>query len=160
MKSSLNSKLDLYDRKILNIMATEGRISVAELANRIGLSKTPTLNRLKKLEKTGYITGYQALLDFDLLNEAHVAFINVTLSDTTAASLKEFNTAVKKLVAVEQCNMIAGNFDYLLKVRTTDIQEYRELLGEKIAALPYVSHTSTFVSMETVCDRQKVSLAN
>ncbi len=160
MKSNSNSELDSYDRKILNIMATEGRISVAELANRIGLSKTPTLNRLKKLEKTGYITGYQALLDFDLLNEAHVAFINVTLSDTTAASLKEFNTAVKKLVAVEQCNMIAGNFDYLLKVRTTDIQEYRELLGEKIAALPYVSHTSTFVSMETVCDRQKVSLAN
>jgi len=54
--------------------------------------------------------------------------------------------------------MIAGNFDYLLKVRTTEIQEYRHLLGEKIATLPFVSHTSTFVSMETVCDRQKVSL--
>ena len=150
--------MDSYDKKILTIMAIDGRISVAKLANSIGLSKTPTLKRLRKLEKTGYITGYQAQLDFDLLNEAHVAFINVTLSDTTAASLKEFNDAVKKLVAVEQCNMIAGNFDYLLKVRTTDIQEYRHLLGEQIAALPYVSHTSTFVSMETVCDRQKVSL--
>ena len=158
MKTKYISPIDLYDNKILTIMATDGRITVAELANRIGLSKTPTLNRLKKLEKTGYITGYQAQLDFDLLNEAHVAFINVTLSDTTAASLKEFNTAVKKLIAVEQCNMIAGNFDYLLKVRTTDIQEYRQLLGEKIAALPFVSHTSTFVSMETVCDRQKVNL--
>jgi Lrp/AsnC family leucine-responsive transcriptional regulator len=101
-------------------MAIDGRISVAKLANSIGLSKTPTLKRLRKLEKT----GYQAQLDFDLLNEAHVAFINVTLSDTTAA----FNDVVKKLVAVEQCNMIAGNFDYLLKVRTTDIQEYRHLL--------------------------------
>ena len=158
MKIKVNSLIDSYDKKILSIMAVDGRISVAKLANRIGLSKTPTLNRLRKLEKTGYITGYQAQLDFDLLNEAHVAFINVTLSDTTAASLKEFNTAVKKLVAVEQCNMIASNFDYLLKVRTTDIQEYRQLLGEKIAALPFVSHTSTFVSMETVCDRQKVSL--
>ena len=158
MKIKFNSLIDSYDKKILSIMAVDGRISVAKLANRIGLSKTPTLNRLRKLEKTGYITGYQAQLDFDLLNEAHVAFINVTLSDTTAASLKEFNTAVKKLVAVEQCNMIASNFDYLLKVRTTDIQEYRQLLGEKIAALPFVSHTSTFVSMETVCDRQKVSL--
>ncbi len=158
MKHNPSSLIDPYDKKILAIMAIDGRISVAKLANRIGLSKTPTLKRLRKLEQRGYITGYQAQLDFDLLNEAHVAFINVTLSDTTAASLKEFNTAVKKLVAVEQCNMIAGNFDYLLKVRTTDIQEYRHLLGEKIAALPYVSHTSTFVSMETVCDRQKVSL--
>lgn len=158
MKYNTNSPIDSYDKKILTIMAVDGRISVAKLANNIGLSKTPTLNRLRKLEKTGYITGYQAQLDFDLLNEAHVAFINVTLSDTTAASLEEFNTAVKKLVAVEQCNMIAGNFDYLLKVRTTDIQEYRHLLGEQIAALPFVSHTSTFVSMETVCDRQKVSL--
>ena len=156
MKIDKNRHLDSYDKKILAIMATNGRISVAELANQIGLSKTPTLNRLKRLENTGYIKGYQAQLDFDLLNEAHVAFINVTLSDTTAASLKEFNTAVLQLPAVEQCNMIAGNFDYLLKVRTTDIQEYRELLGEKIAALPYVSHTSTFVSMETICNRQKV----
>ncbi len=158
MEYNSSSPIDSYDKKILTIMAIDGRISVAKLANSIGLSKTPTLKRLRKLEKTGYITGYQAQLDFDLLNEAHVAFINVTLSDTTAASLKEFNDAVKKLVAVEQCNMIAGNFDYLLKVRTTDIQEYRHLLGEQIATLPYISHTSTFVSMETVCDRQKVSL--
>lgn len=157
-KNNLSSPIDSYDKKILSIMAVDGRISVAELANRIGLSKTPTLNRLRKLEKTGYIRGYQAQLGFELLNEAHVAFINVTLSDTTAASLKEFNTAVKKLVAVEQCNMIASNFDYLLKVRTTDIQEYRQLLGEEIAALPFVSHTSTFVSMETICDRQKISV--
>ena len=158
MKSREISLIDSYDKKILAIVAVDGRISVAELANRIGLSKTPTLNRLRKLEKTGYITGYQAQLGFDLLDETHVAFINVTLKDTTAASMQEFNDAVRKLVAVEQCNMIAGNFDYLLKVRTTDIQDYRKVLGEQIAALPFVSHTSTFVSMETVCDRQKVSL--
>jgi len=159
MNMNINNQIDSYDKKILSIMALDGRISVAELANRIGLSKTPTLNRLRKLEKSGYIIGYQAQLGFDLLNDTHIAFINVTLKDTTAASIKEFNDAVKTLVAVEQCNMVAGNFDYLLKVRTTDIQEYRKLLGEQIAALPHVSHTSTFVSMETVCDRQKVSLS-
>ena len=119
MEYNISSPIDSYDKKILTIMAIDGRISVAKLANSIGLSQTPTLKRLRKLEKTGYITGDQAQLDFDLLNEAHVAFINVTLSDTTAASLKEFNDVVKKLVAVEQYNMIAGNFNYLLKVRTT-----------------------------------------
>ncbi|MEZ5536272.1 MAG: Lrp/AsnC ligand binding domain-containing protein [Thiolinea sp.] len=152
------SDLDSYDKKMISILAAEGRISMTELAERIGLSKTPTINRLRKLEQGGYITGYQAQLDYDLLGESHVAFIQVTLSDTSARALNAFNQAVQKLAAVEQCHMIAGNFDYLLKVRTTDIQAYRYLLGEQIAGLPHVSHTSTFVSMETVCERQKASV--
>lgn len=152
------SDLDAYDKKMLSILAAEGRLSVTDLAERIGLSKTPTVNRLRKLEKTGYITGYQARLDYDLLGESHVAFMQVTLNDTSAKALTAFNQAVTRLAAVEQCHMIAGNFDYLLKVRTTDIQAYRYLLGEQIAALPHVAHTSTFVSMETVCDRQKAGV--
>ena len=152
------SDLDIYDKKILSILAVDGRTSMTDLAEQIGLSNTPTINRLRKLEKVGYITGYQAQLDYDLLGESHVAFMQVTLNDTSAKALNAFNQAVMQLAAVEQCHMIAGNFDYLLKVRTTDIQAYRYLLGEQIAALPHVSHTSTFVSMETVCDRQKASV--
>lgn len=152
------SNLDNYDRKIIAILALDGRVSMTELAEQIGLSKTPTINRLRKLENNGYIMGYQARLNYDLLGEAHVAFMQVTLNDTSAKALSAFNRAVTKLPAVEQCHMIAGNFDYLLKVRTTDIQAYRQLMGEQVAALPHVAHTSTFVSMETVFDRQKVSV--
>lgn len=152
------SEIDRYDKGIITLLAGEGRLSITELAERIGLSKTPTTQRLRRLEREGFIKGYQALLDYELLGEAHVAFIQVSLNDTGDKALKAFNAAVIQLVAVEQCHMIAGNFDYLLKVRTRDIQSYRKVLGEQIASLPHVAHTSTFVSMETVCDRQKASV--
>lgn len=152
------SEIDPFDRQIIATLAVDGRISVTELADRIGLSKTPTTQRLKRLERDGYITGYQAQLNYELLGEAHIAFIQVSLKDTSEAALRAFNQAVTKLVAVEQCHMIAGNFDYLLKVRTRDIRAYRKVLGEQIASLPHVAHTSTFVSMETVCERQKGSI--
>jgi len=86
------------------------------------------------------------------MRKAHIAFVQVSLSDTRASALEKFNLEVSKLESVEQCHMIAGNFDYLLKVRTKNISEYRVLLSEKISALPNVSSTSTFVSMETVKD--------
>ena len=91
-------------------------------------------------------------LDFAKINQDHVAFIQITLSDTRADALAAFNKAVRDLKTVEQCHMIAGNFDYLLKVRTRDIRSYRIELAEKISSLPHVASTSTFVSMETVCE--------
>lgn len=157
-KITVMSEIDYFDRQIITTLATDGRISVTELANRIGLSKTPTTQRLRRLEREGYIMGYQAQLNYELLRESHVAFIQVSLQDTSEKALRAFNQAVTQLVAVEQCHMIAGNFDYLLKVRTRDIRAYRKVLGEQIASLPHVAHTSTFVSMETVCDRHKASM--
>lgn len=151
-------EIDAYDRKIIRILALDGRISVTDLAEQIDLSKTPTVNRLRKLERDGYIQGYYARLNHELLDQSHIAFIQVTLSDTSAKALDGFNTAVQKLEAVEQCHMIAGNFDYLIKVRTRDIQAYRKFLGEELVNLPNIAHTSTFVAMETVCDRQKIIL--
>ncbi|MEM7299973.1 MAG: Lrp/AsnC ligand binding domain-containing protein [Pseudomonadota bacterium] len=141
---------DAFDRKILNIVAGDGRIAVTELANQIGLSKTPCQLRLKKLEKEGYITGYRAMLDPVKLGLAHIAFVEVKLSDTRAGALDAFNAAVQPVGAIEQCHMIAGHFDYLLKVRTSDIENYRKILGEIISALPHVAQTSTYVSMEAV----------
>ena len=74
------------------------------------------------------------------------------LSDTREAALREFNAAVRRIPEVEECHMLASNFDYLLKVRTADIRRYRMVLGEKISALPHVASTSTFVAMETVME--------
>ena len=116
------------------------------------MSKTPCHTRLRRLENDGYILGYRALLDPVKLGLDHIAFVEVKLSDTRAAALGEFNTAVRKLPQVEQCHMIAGGFDYLLKVRTHDIAAYRNLLGEVLSVLPHVSQTSTYVAMEAVKD--------
>lgn len=142
--------LDSFDRAILTVLAEDGRISITDLAVRIGLSKTPTQGRLRKLEQSGVILGYRALLDPIRLGLDHVAFVEVRLSDTREAALRAFNAAVAKVPEIEQAHMIASHFDYLLKVRTRDMSAYRRFMGETISALPHVSHTSTYVAMEAV----------
>ncbi|MBB4860171.1 Lrp/AsnC family leucine-responsive transcriptional regulator [Novosphingobium chloroacetimidivorans] len=145
--------LDDFDRKIVNVLRTDGRISVTDLAQRIGLSKTPCQVRLRRLIEAGVIRGFTALVDPAKLGLDHVAFAEVKLSDTREAALREFNAAVQRIPEVEECHMLASSFDYLLKVRTSDIRRYRAVLGEKISALPHVASTSTFVAMETVKER-------
>ncbi len=143
-------ELDRFDDAILRVLAVEGRISATELARRIGLSKSPTQARMKRLEDAGIITGYRANLDPIRMGLAHVAFVEVRLSDTREAALQAFNKAVMAVPEVEQCHMIASRFDYLLKVRIADIQDYRRVLAEQISALPHVAGTSTYVAMEAV----------
>jgi Lrp/AsnC family transcriptional regulator, leucine-responsive regulatory protein len=138
-----NSELDKFDRKILDVLAVEGRISITDLARRIGLSKSPT-------EETGVIRGYRALYDPIRLDRDHVAFVEVRLSDTREKALAAFNAAVLRIPEVEQCHLIAGAFDYLLKVRTAGMTGYRVVLAEKISTLPHVANTSTYVAMQTV----------
>lgn len=142
--------LDAFDVKILKALSEDARISISDLSKQIGLSKTPCHARLKKLETNGFIRGYRALIDPVKLGLEHIAFVEVKLSDTRDTALQEFNRAVRAISAIEQCHMIAGGFDYLLKVRTSGIQEYRKILGETLSLLPHVAQTSTYVSMEAV----------
>ncbi len=144
------AQLDRFDREILNVLGEDGRISIADLARRIGLSKSPTQTRMKRLETEGFITGYRALVDPIRLGLDHVAFVEVRMTDTREAALAAFNSAVAKVPEIEQAHMIAANFDYLLKIRTRSMAEYRAVLAEKISALPHVASTSTFVAMEAV----------
>ena len=154
-----SEKLDLdgFDHKILRVLARNGRISITDLAREIGLSKSPTQARLRRLEGEGAIVGYRAMLDPIKLGFNHVAFVEVKLSDTKEKALQAFNEAVSKVQEIEQAHMIASNFDYLLKVRTSDMEAYRRVLGEKISALPHVASTSTFVAMEAV---KEIGLGN
>ncbi len=145
-----HAALDRFDEAILRELSADGRMSATELARRIGLSKSPTQARMKRLEETGVITGYRALLDPIRIGRAHVAFVEVRLSDTREAALLAFNKAVVAVPEIEQCHMIASRFDYLLKVRTADIQDYRRVLAERISSLPHVASTSTYVAMEAV----------
>ena len=137
------AELDRIDQSIIRELQKNSRITVTELASRVGLSKTPCQVRMRRLEEHGYITGYTALVNQTKLALSHIAFAQVTLNDTSSGALTAFNKAVQSVSAVEQCHMIAGNFDYLLKVRTRNMQEYRQVLGEEISALPHVLQTST-----------------
>lgn len=149
MKSE-RPELDRFDRRILQALTEDGRISITDLARRVGLSKSPTQARVKRLEQDGVITGYRAMLDPIRLGLDHVAFVEVRLNDTREAALAAFNAAVAKVGEIEQAHMIAANFDYLLKIRTTDMTAYRTVLAEKISSLPHVSQTSTFMAMQAV----------
>ena len=149
-KMLIKSEIDHFDEKIVDALLENGRMSVTELSSRIGLSKTPCQMRLQRLVREGYIEGFRAVINPAKIGLAHVAFAEVKLTDTREAALANFNKAVKKIQEVEECHMIAGRFDYLLKIRTSDIHRYREILGEKISSLPFVANTSTNVVMQSV----------
>lgn len=150
--SNVRIDLDRMDKRLLAELTSDARISVAELARRVGLSKTPVQARLKRLEEQSVIRGYRAMLDPVKLGLDHVAFVEVKLNDTREKALKEFNDAVAEVGEVEECHMIAGAFDYLLKIRTRDMARYRQVLGERVSSLPHVAHTSTHVVMQAVKD--------
>ncbi len=153
MEKSENSgqiDLDQFDRAILREMAADGRMSITDLARKVGLSKSPTQARLRRLEASAVITGYRAQIDPIRLGQDHVSFVEVRLQDTRESALAAFNMAVLRVPEIEQAHMIAGNFDYLLKIRTQSMSDYRRVLAERISTLPHVANTSTYVAMEAV----------
>lgn len=146
-------EMDPTNRKILRELVANARISISELARKVGLSKTPVTLRIRQLEAMGLITGYRAILSPLKLGLTHVTFMQVRLSDTRQKALEQFNAEVRKIPEIEECYMIAGGFDYLLKVRSRDIVEFRHIMAERISALPHVSATSSFVAMEAVVEQ-------
>ena len=149
-------ELDPIDRKILDELTADARIPIAELARRVSLSKTPVAARIRHLEEIGLITGYRAVLSPLRLGLSHVTFVEVRLSDTRERALQAFNEAVRKIPEVEECHMIAGGFDYLLKVRSRTIEDYRRIMVESLSSLPNVHSTSTYVAMEAVVEGNAV----
>lgn len=152
--------LDSTDLRILEEIQKDGRISVVELSRRVHLTKTPCAERLRRLEKTGVICGYFAKLNPMVVNAGHIVMVQVQLKGTTADDLEAFNTAVVRSPEIQSCHMVAGGYDYLLKVRSKDIDAYRRILGEVISKLPGVLQTHTYVVMETVKDEVTLPVAN
>lgn len=151
--------LDRTDRRILRELQRDGRLSNVELARRIHLSPTPCLERVRRLEKTGYITGYMARLDPEKLDQGLLVFIEVTLDRTKPDVFARFAEGVGALDAVEECHMVAGGFDYLVKIRIRDMVAYRAFL-ERFSDLPGVSQTHTYVVMEQVKMRPELVIAD
>lgn len=143
--------LDRIDEKILKELEADGRLSIVDLATRVNLTNTPCSERVKRLEKSGYIQGYRAVLDMRKMGLGHLTVVQVSLSATAGDnSLDDFNAAVGNVPEIENCLMVAGSFDYLLTVRTEDISHFRKVLGEKINKLPGIHQTNSFAVMEVV----------
>ncbi|XPF92485.1 winged helix-turn-helix transcriptional regulator [Colwellia sp. RE-S-Sl-9] len=156
--SPKNRTLDRIDLTILNTLQKNGRISNLELAKNVNLSPSPCLDRVKKLENEGYIERYGAFLNSAKLNYGMSAFIQVTLDRTTSDVFNRFKEEVVKIKEVAECHMVAGGFDYLLKLRFENMAAYREVLG-LIVELPAVSQTHTYVVMEHVKNDQGVPIS-
>jgi len=142
--------LDRLDRRILNELQRDGRVSYVELADRIGLSSTPCIERVKRLEKEGYIEGYYARLNPQLLECSMLVFVEISLSYQSPDAFHKFNQAVASLPYVMECHLVSGDADYLMKARINDMSEYRALLGDMLLTLPGVKNSKSYIVMEEV----------
>jgi Lrp/AsnC family transcriptional regulator, leucine-responsive regulatory protein len=152
-------KLDLIDRKILQTLQREARISNVDLAKRVHLSPTPCFERVRRLEEGGYIQRYVAQLDPQKLGMGLLAFIEVSLDKTNPSAFDRFRETVADMPEVQECHMVAGGFDYLLKVRVTDMAAYRKFLGDRVSALPGVNRTHTYFVMEEAKATQEIPIS-
>lgn len=142
--------LDVIDRNILRTLQKDGRITYQELAASSGISPSACFDRLRKLREQGYVKGIVALLDPTLLNQSLLVFIEVHLDRTTNNVFDQFAAAMKSLPEILECHMVAGGFDYLLKVRVADMAAYRRFLGDSLTTMPGVRETRTYAVLEEV----------
>lgn len=150
--------LDRTDRHILECLQADGRISNVALAKKVNLTTTPCLERVRRLERDGYIKGYAAQLCPELVDASLLVFVEINLLRNSPGAFREFRRQAKQLPELLECHLVSGNFDYLLKARVKDMYEYRTLLGEKILALPGVSDSRSYVVMEEVKETMSLPL--
>jgi Lrp/AsnC family transcriptional regulator, leucine-responsive regulatory protein len=158
MMDSSSHKLDRIDLHILRVLQLNGRISNVELSQKVNLSPAPCLVRVKRLEQEGIIQRYRAELDPVKLGFGLLAFVEVTLDRTTPDVFDKFKQAVQTIDEIEECHMVAGGFDYLIKIRCIDMDAYRRILGEKIATVNGISQTHTYVVMEQVKSSNELNI--
>ena len=144
-------QLDRIDLAILACLQNDARISNVNLAAKVNLSASPCLERVKRLEAEGYIERYSAKLNSAKLAYGMSAFIQITLDSTTSSVFDQFAESIKQIPEVAECHMVAGGFDYLVKIRIADMAAYREVLG-RIVDLPGVSKNHTYVVIENIKD--------
>lgn len=150
--------IDRIDRRILSELQINGKISNVDLAKIVGLSASPCLERVKRLEAQGYIEGYYARLNPEKLGAAMLVFVEITLTKTSVDIFAEFSAAVQGHEDIQECHLVSGNFDFLLKARVSDMSSYRKLLGDTLLRLPGVSESRTYVVMEEVKHTSKIKI--
>ncbi|MCW8878498.1 MAG: Lrp/AsnC family transcriptional regulator [Kangiellaceae bacterium] len=153
------NELDKTDRKILEILQGNARITNKELSSQLGLSPPPTLERVKKLENAGYIKGYIAQLDPERINLGSTMMVSVTLHQHSQQSIEEFHRAVADLTEVMECYHVTGDDDFLLKVVCKDIKEYESFVREKLAKLNSLGKIKSSVVLSTVKMERKYPIS-
>ena len=154
----MSQPLGTIDRNILRALQDDARMTYVDIADRVGLSVSPCKERIRRMEREGYIRGYEARLAPEMLDAGLVVFVQIRLNHTSQDLFREFREAVTALDEVQECFLVSGSYDYLLKARVADMQAYRNLLGDTLLQLPGVQESSTYVVMEQVKESLKIPL--
>jgi Lrp/AsnC family transcriptional regulator, leucine-responsive regulatory protein len=150
--------LDRTDVRILELLQNDGKISNIKLAEMVNLSATAVLARVQKLTKDGYIYGYEARLNPKMLNNGFVVFVEVLLDKTTVNVLDQFSDAVRQIPEILECHMISGGFDFLVKIRCANMDEFRRISGHILWQLPGIKETRSYPVMEVIKETQHIPL--
>ncbi|MBQ86818.1 MAG: AsnC family transcriptional regulator [Gammaproteobacteria bacterium] len=142
--------LNKIDRRILRELQQDGRITFSELAKRVGLSTSPCLERVRRMERDGVIAGYTTLLNPKFLNAELIVFVQIRLTRTSQDIFERFKQAAVEIEEVQECYLISGNFDYLIKARVSDMDAYRVFLGTTLLKLPDVQESTSYAVMELI----------
>jgi Lrp/AsnC family transcriptional regulator, leucine-responsive regulatory protein len=153
-------KLDTIDVAILDALQRDGRLPNVALAKAVGLSATPCAERVRALEGDGIIAGYHADLDAERLDLGLMVFIEIAIDRTSEDAFNAFRAAVRDIPQVCECYMVAGGFDYLLKVRVHDMAAYRRFLGDVLAKVPGIRETRSYAVMERVKEAREIDLSH
>ena len=149
--------LDKLDRKILRILQEDGRISMKDLSEQVGLSITPAIERVKRMERDGVITGYHARIHPPALGAKLLVFVEITLNQKSGPAFEQFRREVLRIPEVQECHLVSGDFDYLIKARIPEMSEYRRLLGE-ILHVADGGQSKSYVVMEEVKETLALSV--
>ncbi|ENW80931.1 hypothetical protein F909_02221 [Acinetobacter sp. ANC 3929] len=150
--------LDRTDLKILDILQADGRISNSKLAELVNLSPTAVMARVQKLTKDEFILGYEAKLNPNKLNASFLVFVEVLLDKTTPHVLDDFIDAVTQYPEIVECHMVSGGFDFLIKLRSAGMEEFRRIAGQILWQLPGVKETRSYPVMQVVKDSSKIKI--
>ena len=145
-----NTELDKYDLNILKVLQKDGRVSFTDLGREVGLTTTPCIERVRKLERKGYIKGYAAQLSASQLDQGLVVFVQISLDRTSKKTFEDFRRSIQKVPSVQECYLVTGSFDFLVKARIKDMAAYRNLLEGELLNLPGVKESTSIAAMEII----------
>jgi Lrp/AsnC family leucine-responsive transcriptional regulator len=143
-------EFDRIDRKILDILQRNGRISITDLAQEVGLSATPCAERVRRLERDGVITGYHARVSPQALGKNLLVFLEIKLAAKSDEVFEKIRKELQRMPDVMECHLVSGDFDYLVKARLAEMNDYRRLLGEILQRLPGSAESHSYVVMEEI----------
>ncbi len=150
--------LDRIDRKILDILQRQGRISMTALGEQIGLSTTPCAERVKRMERQGVITGYHARIDPKAVEKPLLVFVEITLTTKSGEVFDQVRNQIANMPEVLECHLVSGSFDYLVKARLSAMTQYRDLLSSILNQIPVPSQSHSYVVMEEVKESSYITV--